>query len=212
MQESTTDVRRDIEETRARVTQTLAELEGEIASRTDAVKDRVAGARDSVSSIATQAQSAVTDFAREHPWYALGAALGIGLVIARSGADEAAARAAVGGTSSAAKGISGAAAGAARAGVDKAKGLVHRGSPGEDHGASIGGHAVGHDPAVGAIGSSAEDTGELDAASRGGIFYRLQTGLVEAVTNSDLVAEMRREAEKIGNAGRGVVGAPVNPS
>ena len=200
MQETTTDVRRDIEETRARVTQTLAEIEGEINSRTDAVKHRVADARDSVASVASQAQSAIVDFAREHPWYALGAALGIGLVIARSGADEAAVRGAIGGTTSAARGIGGAAAGAARAGAEKAKGLVHRGASGESV-ASGAGHAYDHDPNVGAIGSSAEDTGQLDTAARGGIFYRLQTGLVEAVTSSELVAEMRREAEKIGRQG-----------
>lgn len=199
MQETTADVRRDIEETRARVSAALAELNAEVTERKDAVTDKVVDARDSVATALTQAQSTITDFAREHPWYALGAAVGLGMLIGGSGADRAAARASVdgaksaaSGVKSAAKGAAGAAAGAARSGVEKARELVRR-----DGGSASGaGATYAHDPGTGAIGSSAEDTGQADAAGSDSVFYRLQTGIVEAVGGHELLEEMRREAQK----------------
>lgn len=192
MQQATTDeIRRDIEETRARVSQALAELDGEITSRKDAVQDRIAGARESVTGAADSVQTAIVDFAREHPWYALGAAVGLGLLIGRSGADEAAAKAALDGGKAAAQGLAGAAAGAAKAGADKARSLVH-----PDHsGHSVAGE-VAHDPQLGAVGSSAEDTGQVNMAP-GGLLDRLQSQLADAVARSGLVEEMKREAAKL---------------
>lgn len=194
MHETTADVRRDIEETRARVTRTLAELQDEVGSRRSAVTERVVAVKDGVTSTAARAQDGVADFAREHPWYALAAALGIGLVIGRSGADEAAVRGAVNGTRTAAASAGGAVADAAHAGVDKVKALVHR----DADTSSAGLHATAHDPGTGAIGSSAEDTGELDAAEESGIMYRLRTGIVEALGVPELLASMREEADRIG--------------
>lgn len=197
MHETTADVRRDIEETRARVSRTLAELEGEVDGRRAAVTERVVAVKDGVASTATRVQDTVATFAREHPWYALGAAVGIGLLVGRSRADEAAARAVVSGTRNAASSTAAAAGNAARAGTDKVKSLVQRDR--EAHAPTAAGiSADPHDARVGAIGSSAEDTGALDAAEESGIMYRLRTGVVEALGVPDLLAQMREEADKLG--------------
>lgn len=200
MQETTADVRRDIEETRARVSATLAELNDEVTGRRDAVKAKVTDARDSVATAVTQAQATISDFAREHPWYALGAALGLGMLISATGADRAAgrrslsgARSAATGAKSAAKGAATAAAGVAKSGADKARGLVSR----DGAAASGAGVKTAHDPQTGAIGSSAGDIGQAGSGSDGGVFYRLQNGIVEAVGGDVLLEEMRREAQKI---------------
>lgn len=200
MQETTDDVRRDIEETRARVSAALAELNDQVADRKEAVKHQVNDARDSVATAVTQVQSTIVDFAREHPWYALGAAVGIGMLVSATGADEAAARGTVRGAKSAGTGMKsaatgavGAAAGAAKAGAAKAKGLVG----GRDEAASGAGAAYSHEPETGAIGSSMGDTGQMNAPRSDGVFYRLQTGIVEAVGGDELLEEMRREAKRI---------------
>src|SRR4051812_1359113 len=66
MVETTADVRRDIELTRERMTNTLAELEHKLN---------------------------VTEIVRDHPWPALALAVGAGLLLSRSGADVKAAAA-----------------------------------------------------------------------------------------------------------------------
>jgi len=200
MHETTADVQRDIAETRARISQTLSELEADVSGRkaavrerVDAVRDRASAVRDGATGAVARAQSVVTDLAREHPWGALVAAIGIGIVLARTGADAAAVHGVVG----AAKGLGTATASGARSGVTAVKGLVSRGGGSETVASGAGVHAYTHDPATGAIGSSAEDTGELEEPS---VMYRLSEGLIEAVLSDELIEEMRREAGRIGRA------------
>ena len=211
MHETTADVRRDIEETRVRVSRTLAELETEVGSRKDAVVERVVALRDGVTSAGSTVQETIVDFAREHPWYALATAIGIGLAIGRTGADEAAARAAIDATKQAAtaaadatkQGATAAAAAtvtAARTGVDKAKGLLHRNGDSASVASSAGAVEFTHDPQTGAIGSSSEDLGQQDAPAGSGIVYRLQSGIVEAIGGNELLEAMRMEAGRIGRA------------
>lgn len=198
MQETTTDVRRDIEETRARVTQTLSDLQSEVGDRKAAVTERVVAVKDGVASAGDSVQEALAGFAHEHPWYALAAAVGVGLAIGRTGADEAAARRAASGATAAGKSIAGATTGAAKAGAERAKSLFHREGDTRTVAAGAGVHNFQHDPSVGAIGSSAEDTGQTDtAAQESGIMYRLQTGIIEALGGDVLLQSMREEAAKI---------------
>ena len=198
MQETTEAVRRDIEATRMRVSQTLAELNGEVSGRRDAVTETIASARETVVTAGSQIQSTVTEFAREHPWYAVGAAVALGMLIGRSGADVAAARGVASGAGAAAKGVGGAAAGAAKSATTKVKSLVGRDGSGEHVASGAGMHAFDHDPSAGAIGSSAEDTGQVDqVAGAGGILRRLEAGLVDVVGGDALLADMRREAGKL---------------
>ena len=77
MDDSIDEVRRDIADTRARLSDTLAELD----NRVDTVKHAVTHTANPLPTI------------REHPWLALGIALGAGVAIGMSGADR---RAAVG--------------------------------------------------------------------------------------------------------------------
>ena len=104
MDDSIKDVRRDIEETRARLSDTLAELD----SRVDKVKHAVTHTANPLPAI------------REHPWLALGVALGAGIAIGMSGADRKAAAAAKSGVKKAGPAI----AGGAKAAVGGIKGMV----------------------------------------------------------------------------------------
>jgi hypothetical protein len=72
MDDSIDSVRRDIAETRARLSDTLAELD----NRVDTVKHAVTQTANPLPAI------------REHPWIALGLALGAGIAIGMSGADR----------------------------------------------------------------------------------------------------------------------------
>lgn len=78
MDDSIEEVRRDIADTRARLSDTLAELD----HRVDTVKHAVTHTANPLPAI------------REHPWLALGLALGAGVAIGMSGADRKAAVAA----------------------------------------------------------------------------------------------------------------------
>lgn len=78
MDDSIDEVRRDIADTRARLSDTLAELD----NRVDSVKHAVTKTANPLPAI------------REHPWLALGLALGAGIAIGMSGADRRAASAA----------------------------------------------------------------------------------------------------------------------
>lgn len=80
MSESTADVRRDIEATRERMSETVGEIEAHVADRVDAVKQRLD----------------VAQMIREHPWPALAVAFGAGLLLSATGADERVARATAG--------------------------------------------------------------------------------------------------------------------
>jgi len=102
MDDSIKDVRRDIEQTRARLSDTLQELDHRV---------------ESVKSAVTRNVNPMPQI-RAHPWLALGLALGAGVAIGMSGADRKAATAAkqgakkagpaiAGGTKAAARGIKG---------------------------------------------------------------------------------------------------------
>ena len=183
MHETTADVRRDIAETRARVSQTLAELDTEIGSRREAVRDRLVSVKAQVTDPVARAQDSISAFIQEHPWVALGVAVAAGVLVSSTGADAAAASGAANATRAAGRGIS-----------EAARGLVHRDGSSETVASGAGSHSFSHDPATGAIGSSSEDLGQ--PTDGGGVFYRLSSGLIEAVGGDQLLAEMRREAEK----------------
>src|SRR5918999_1607361 len=79
MSETTNDVQRDIALTRERMSETIAELDARISRRVEVVKEKLD----------------LAQLAREHPWPALGVAFGLGLLLARTGADAKAADATV---------------------------------------------------------------------------------------------------------------------
>lgn len=68
----------DVARTRAKVADTVAEIDARITDRVDAVKDRLN----------------VAQIVRDHPWPALAAAVGVGVAVSASGADAKAASAA----------------------------------------------------------------------------------------------------------------------
>ena len=107
MSETTGDVQRDIAETRARMSETIAELDAQISSRVEAVKEKLD----------------VTRLILDHPWAALTVAMGVGVLLAGTGADKKAVRAA--------KGAPGATADLARRGWDAATSLVRRDGAGD---------------------------------------------------------------------------------
>ena len=116
MSETTNDVQRDIALTRERMSETIAQLDARIAERVGAVKEKL----DPMQ------------WAQEHPWPALAAAVGVGLLLAGTGADAKAARATV----KAAKSAPGATADLARRGWDAAASKVRGSDAGDGDGAS----------------------------------------------------------------------------
>jgi hypothetical protein len=94
MTPSSSDVRREIAHTRERMTETIDQIDSEIAERVSAAKRKVN----------------VVELAREHPWPALTIALALGALVGGSGADEKAAAA----TAAAAKRAAGASTDAAK--------------------------------------------------------------------------------------------------
>ncbi len=111
MGETTNDVQRDIALTRDRMSETIAELDARISERITVVKERVD----------------LKQLVEDHPWPALAVALGLGILLAGTGADAKAARATV----RAAKGAPAATADLARRGWDAAAGVVRRDGRGE---------------------------------------------------------------------------------
>jgi ElaB/YqjD/DUF883 family membrane-anchored ribosome-binding protein len=111
MSERTTDVQRDIAQTRQRMSETIAELDARISGRVAMVTERLD----------------LKQLIEDHPWPALAVALGLGVLLAGTGADAKAARATV----RAAKGAPGATADLARRGWDAAAGAVRRDDNGE---------------------------------------------------------------------------------
>lgn len=87
------DVRYAMDETRAQLSETARQLSEAVSERTEAVRERVASARERLD---------VTMLVQRHPWPAIGLALGVGLAMATSGAD----RAALDGTTTAARRVS----------------------------------------------------------------------------------------------------------
>ena len=79
MSERTTDVQRDIALTRERISETIAELDTRISDRISVVTERLD----------------LRQLVEDHPWAALGVAVGLGVLLAGTGADAKAARAAV---------------------------------------------------------------------------------------------------------------------
>jgi hypothetical protein len=106
MSERTTDVQRDIALTRERMSETIAELDARISDRITVVKERVD----------------LMQLVEDHPWPALALALGVGVLLAGTGADTKAARAGVRGVKAAPR----ATADLARRGFEAAKGVVRR--------------------------------------------------------------------------------------
>jgi hypothetical protein len=106
MSETTADVQRDIAATRERISETIAELDARITERVTVVKERLD----------------VMQLVEDHPWPALAVAVGIGVLLAGTGADAKAARATV----RAAKAAPGATTDLARRGLQAAKGVVRR--------------------------------------------------------------------------------------
>jgi ElaB/YqjD/DUF883 family membrane-anchored ribosome-binding protein len=72
-------VRDDMDETRARLADTAAQLGDAIGDRTDAVRERVGAVKERLE---------VGQLVQQHPWPALGLALGLGVALAASGADR----------------------------------------------------------------------------------------------------------------------------
>ena len=83
-------VRDDMDETRARLADTAAQVGDAIGDRTDAVRERVGAVKERLD---------VGQLVQQHPWPALGLAVGLGVALAASGAD----RRAVSATTSAAR-------------------------------------------------------------------------------------------------------------
>jgi hypothetical protein len=106
MNDRTAEVHRDIALTRERMSETIAELDTRISRRVETVKEKLD----------------VMQLAQDHPWPALAIAVGLGVLLAGTGADGKAARATV----RAAKAAPGATADLASRGLDAAKGLVRR--------------------------------------------------------------------------------------
>jgi ElaB/YqjD/DUF883 family membrane-anchored ribosome-binding protein len=111
MSERTTDVQRDIAQTRQRMSETIAELDARISGRVAMVTERLD----------------LKQLIEDHPWPALAVALGLGVLLAGTGADAKAARATV----RAAKGAPGTTADLARRGWDAAASAVRGDGDGE---------------------------------------------------------------------------------
>ena len=99
MSESTADARLEVEAARERMSETVGEIEAHLVERVDVVKRRMD----------------IGALIREHPWPALAAALGAGVLLGASGADARAAKATARGTKR-----------AARASVDATKQLAEK--------------------------------------------------------------------------------------
>ena len=151
MSERTADVQRDIALTRERMSETIAELDTQISQRVAAVKDKLD----------------LMQLVQDHPWPALGIALGLGVLLGGSGADAKAARATV----RAAKAAPGTTADLARRGLEGAKGLVRR--DGDANGAGGGADVAEQEPGFG---------------------DRLRSTITRAIGVDDLLGQMREAA------------------
>lgn len=116
MAESMDDVRYDIENTRQRMSATLAELDSRIESRKEAVADKVQAVKGRVD------PEQLLDLVRQHPIASLAVAFGVGALLARTGADRAIASATANAAVSASRSTVDAARSAATAVVEKVKG------------------------------------------------------------------------------------------
>lgn len=106
MSEATRDVQRDIALTRERMSETIAALDARISSKVAVVKEKLD----------------LAEVARDHPWPALAVAVGLGVLLAGTGADTKAAHA----TARAVKRAPSATVDLARQGVEAAVSVVRR--------------------------------------------------------------------------------------
>jgi hypothetical protein len=157
MSEITHDVQRDIALTRERMSETIAELDARISHRVAIVKERLD----------------VAQLVQDHPWAAVAVALGIGALLAGTGADAKAARATV----RAAKAAPGATAGAARHGWDAA---VRR----------IRGDANGD-------GMTDAQEAADDRAAQPGLTDRVRDTITRTLGVDELIGQMRTAAEDL---------------
>ena len=156
MSEMTEDVQRDIALTRERMSETIAELDSRISDRVAAVKEKLD----------------VGQLVQEHPWAALAVAVGVGVLLAGTGADERAARATV----RAAKAAPGTTADLAKRGWDAAVNKVRVG----DDGAS----------------ASEVDAGD-GSRTESGLGDRMRDTITRALGVDELIGHMRTAAEEL---------------
>ena len=170
MTETSIDVQRDIALTRERMSETIAELDARISSRVAVVKERLD----------------LKQWAQEHPWPALAIALGVGVLLAGTGADAKAARATV----RAAKAAPGTTADLARRGWSAAASKVHGDGDGD---------AGEHD--------EGEHQGDAQSPSSG-LVDRMRETITRAIGVDELIGQMRTAAEELARpasyAGRNV--------
>ena len=172
MPETTADVRREIELTRERMSETIAALDERVSASLEGVKRRVD----------------LGELVREHPWPALGAALGAGALLGALGADRRAASAtadAASATADAARRAPRTVADATRRGAGavatKVRAVVRGGDSGRSH--SMQGLAGG-------------------SGGRRGLLDRLGDALADALESSELMHEIRRAAAELGEPRR----------
>jgi hypothetical protein len=152
MSERTANVQRDIALTRERMSETIAELDARISDRVATVKERLD----------------VMQLAQEHPWPALAVALGLGVLLAGTGADVKAARA----TLRAAKGAPSATTDLARRGLEAAKGVVRRNGAGEQD-------------------------ADAEVAVQSGLTDRMRSTITRALGIDELMSQMRDAAVEL---------------
>lgn len=174
--ESTDDVRYDIALTRQEMTVTLEELSREVAARKAAVRERTVGR--------------VEDFVHEHPLVTAAIALGAGVLLAGTGADEKAAKGVVKGAKAAPGALAGAVKavpGAAMSLAGKVRDRVSGDGAKDDHASSLGEPTVTH--------ARSADSG----ASSGGIGDRISGGVSTLLRKAlaPVLDEMERAARDV---------------
>jgi hypothetical protein len=155
MSETTNDVQRDIALTRERMSETIAELDARIADRIATVKDRLD----------------LMQWAQDHPWPALAVAVGLGVLLAGTGADAKAARATV----RAAKAAPGTTADLARRGWDAAASKVRRDG----------------------AGGVESDAGPAEEPPEPSLTDRLRSTITRTIGLDELIGQMRTAADEL---------------
>ena len=155
------EVERSMDATRGRMAATVAELDEAVAARVDAAKERVDVRRLIV----------------DHPWPSLLFALGAGILLARSGADERAARAA---------------ADAARRAPSATKRRAKRAAAAARDAARRRGTDESSLEEVAAVDAGFEDAGD-DSTRPQGLAMRVS----KALHGDELLDDMRGEADRI---------------
>lgn len=165
MTESTADVRHEMDVTRARMSLAVDELEARLSESADAVKEKLD----------------VMRLVREHPWIALGVAVGAGALLGGTGADRAAAEK---GADAARRGAR-ATADATKRGAQAAVAAVRSRFGGADEAQS---------------GADAAASGGGERGGLGGVVDRAAAALGSTLGFDHLLDEMRRAAGELGRA------------